>query len=330
MIKKYVITGAIMISTTAGGLVDTQIPLLSHQVIEENNTISVNIPKIQLANRSLQVAPLEDKPYVSWTDEDHSNVYHSLQKTVAIWKENNIADQYMIYGKQESGSKAFSWEAVPYQKTSNIFARFWQQLQVLWRITFGGMTTSDAQKQQQVNEYTNLFENYVPTVTESAEKVMEVSSRCPFCKEDVIDKQLVIEGRKVNVLFNYAPIGFGGEKLHFLVVPKDHKKNFGEVSEEEYVEASQVSQELIQFFNRTRSVEDVYMFHKTGADAGQTVPHWHQHIILTTSKTQDVFGKLTVLKNMLFGTSPMKDPELARRVQSLKLELYLSGSDESL
>ena len=59
-------------------------------------------------------------------------------------------------------------------------------------------------------------------------------------------------------------------------------------------------------FKQTRKAEDIYLFHKTGIDAGQTVPHWHMHLIVTANKTQGFFGKLTVLKNMLFGSSPMK------------------------
>lgn len=299
---------------------------LTHPInplIERDYYVSIGLPIEQLGNKSLQIKPVESKPYVNWSDKESSSVFNFLQKIVAVWNKNKIANQYLIFGKQRSGEKSFSWEAVPYYNPSNIISRFWQQFTILWRITFGGMTITDAKKQNQIDEYKQLFTGFSSSMHESAKKTDDiVRSNDAFCKSEVIEKQLVLAGRKINVLFNYAPIGFGGERLHFLIVPKEHKSKFSDLSEEEYLEVTKVSQKLIQHFTSTRTIEDVYLFHKTGVDAGQTIPHWHQHIILTSNKTQNFFGRLTVLKNMLIGgSSPMKGAELADRIQSLKAEL---------
>jgi hypothetical protein len=65
----------------------------------------------------------------------------------------------------------------------------------------------------------------------------------------------------------------------------------------------------------------VYFFHKTGFDAWQSVNHFHQHLVLTPNKTQDMLGKLTVLKNMLFGSKAMNDKDLYKKVSSLREKL---------
>lgn len=297
-------------------------PPISQRVLEKEGSVSISIPERQLANKSLQITPLNSKSYVAWSIEDRSNVYAALQKTVDVWKKSGFADQYLVYGKQQSSDMSFNWEVVPYYKPSTFIGRIWQQFFVLWKITFGGTTLSESQRQKEVDEYKAVFKEFMPSVQDGAQKIMDVvQGNDAFCKAEVINKQLVLEGRSINVLYNYAPIGFGGERLHFLIVPKEHKTKFSELSEEEYLEATDVSQKLMSHFSVTREIEDVYIFHKTGVDAGQTVPHWHMHMILTSNKTQDIFGKLTVLKNMLIGSSPMKGEELSRKVSSLKDEL---------
>ena len=61
--------------------------------------------------------------------------------------------------------------------------------------------------------------------------------------------------------------------------------------------------------------------HKTGIDAGQSVKHWHLHVIFSTNTAQNFWGRITVIRNILFGSSPMKRDELARKVGALRLEL---------
>ncbi len=251
-----------------------------------------------------------------------------LQKTVAIWKEKGIADQYLVYGKEQPGTGVpFNWEAVPYYKPRTIIGRIWQQLSVLYRITFGGATASLTQRQKQIKEYKTSFEDSSELIQKQIKKVDDtIVGHDAFCKDEVIDKQSVLKGRTVNVLYNYAPIGFGGERLHFLIVPKKHRTRFSDLAEEEYLEATKLTQALSKHFYKTRSIQNGHIFHKTGEDAGQTVPHWHMNMILTANKAQGFFGKLTVLKNMLFGSSPMKDAALKEKVQSLRSELeYLQN-----
>jgi len=77
---------------------------------------------------------------------------------------------------------------------------------------------------------------------------------------------------------------------------------------------------LIRFY-KENGCHTAYLFDKAGAEAGQSVPHWHEHLIFTATKTQELFGKLIILKNMLIGSSPLPEKELQSRVQLLKIEL---------
>jgi diadenosine tetraphosphate (Ap4A) HIT family hydrolase len=57
---------------------------------------------------------------------------------------------------------------------------------------------------------------------------------------------------------------------------------------------------LIDHFKiRRKTVKNVYLLNKTGIDAGQTVKHWHLHVIFSTNKAQDFWGGMTVIKNIL-------------------------------
>jgi len=311
--------GVIIFVLVSSGSIEAAPPPLYQQVIEKQGSVSIRIPEKQLAHKSLEITTHQNNSYVNWTDEDRSNVFTSLQKAVAFWKKNKIADEYLIYGKQQSGNKTFTWEAIPCYNPNTIVGQIWQQFLILWKITFGGTTLSETQKQR--NEYKASFEKFSFSLQKNIERTRDLVQDDAFCNPEIINKQLVLKGRSINILYNYAPIGFGGEKLHFLIVPKKHRSKFSELSEAEYLEATELSQKLMTHFFDARQIKDVYLFHKTGVNTGQSIPHWHMHLILISNKTQGIFGKLIVLKNILIGSSPMKGDKLKQRVQLLNSEL---------
>lgn len=276
------------------------------------------IPSSQLLNQSVHlIAP--KKPFNSWSPQDHADSYLFMQRIAQAWKNSNFTNQYLIYGKIDSAP--FNWEMVPYQKCRTFIGRAVQQLQVLWRTVFGGVAVSEEGVKSQVKRYEVLL-NKSPEITEPSG--VSSKSNDSFCKDDTIERQWVITGKKVNVLFNYAPIGFAGERLHFLVVPKAHRESFTDVTQEEYCESLDLTAKLVDHFTETRkSVKNVYLLNKTGVDAGQTVKHWHLHVIFSTNTAQDFWGKLTVIKNILIGSSPMEKDELAKKVDALRKELVL-------
>lgn len=287
----------------------------SSNILLNNSSVLTVIPSQQLLDQSLHVvAP--NKQFNSWKTQDHAESFDQMQRIAKVWKDNDITDQHLIYGKIKSDP--FHWEMIPYQRCRTCIGRIIQQLVVLWRTVFGGFQITVDTVKKQLENYNSLLSKPVASIEPSRVSTPGDDS---FCKEDTIDRQWVITGKKVNVLYNYAPIGFGGERLHFLVVPKAHREGFSEVTQEEYCESLELTTKLVEHVTKTRSeVLNAYLLNKTGLDAGQTVKHWHLHVIFTTNAAQDFWGKLTVIKNILLGSSPMSRDDLAKRVNELRTE----------
>lgn len=269
----------------------------------------VQVPECPIENNALQVGA--ELPFPDWTDKEHESSFEWLQKIVSFWKEKRIAEDYLVYGKHSKESSCFHWEIIPHYKSS-LLGDFGQQLSVLWNISFGSGALPSEVMEEKAKVIDLLFNQ-----TFSHSQDSPIREEDPFCKYEVREKQWVLKGNKSTVLFNYAPIGLGGERLHFLIIPNAHKQRFEDLSSQEYIEISQFATRLVQKYLD----KDAYLFHKAGRAAGQTVPHFHMHLVFTSNKVQDVFGKLTVFKNMLLGSSPMSDGELRTKVEALREEL---------
>lgn len=279
-------------------------------------TVTALVPSLQLLDQSVQIGSITPR-FVDWSKKMHIDSYMFMQRIAQAWKHAGKTDQYMIYGSIDRF--VFKWEMIPYQRCETCIGRAFQQLVVLWRTVFGGYPLTQDDILKQTRKYETMLAE-APEITEpSCEYIV---SNDVFCQQAVIDRQWVITGKKVNVLFNHAPIGFGGERLHFLVVPKAHREAFVEVTEEEYYEAMELTGEIADHFMTSRQeVKNVYILNKTGRDTGQTVKHWHLHVIFSTSNVQDFWGKFTVAKNILFGSSPMDEEDFIAQVTTLRQEL---------
>ncbi|MDN3506650.1 MAG: HIT family protein [Simkaniaceae bacterium] len=287
-------------------------------VIESFRDVDISVSKRPLSYGALDVSSRKDHTLEQWTTAEDKSAFAAMQKGVRVWEKDGI-EQYLIYGKSQSSK----WELVPFHKPWTIVGRIWNQFLVLIRTVFGGAFLSASAKQMWHNKYKTAFQSDLKPQEQCKQEI----ASDPFCTDETIEKQSVFEGKTVRILYNYAPIGFGGERLHFLIVPKLHKEKFSQLSEAEYIEACSLSRKLLQRLEENRSVVEVHHYHKTGVDAGQTVPHWHMHVVVITSKAQGFFGKLTVLKNMLIGSSPMKGDALSTKVKALQRELEgLNGS----
>lgn len=287
--------------------------------------VSLDIPVKSFKKDAVEVTTVSQKSFMNWTPIDHQLFFHLLRKVTATWNEKNIGNQYLVYGKQDlvSGSP-FSWQVMPYQKTNGIFSRMWQQIVVLWRIVFGGFSASKEYIDRQLTTFKDQFTNFKisnPSAG-SADFADPVQlGNDAFCNPETIERQSVFEGRKVRILYNYAPIGLGGDRLHFLVIPKRHVSEFNQLSDDEFVEMMDLSQKLITHFKTTRNSQEVHLMWKEGKDAGQTVAHPHLQMIFAAKKAERIWGQLTVLKNIVWGSSPMPAVELKRNVDSLRKEL---------
>lgn len=282
--------------------------------------IYLQVPLKPLKTHALEITTRIPKDYTSWSAVESKAAFEFFKEISLLWKEKKIGEQYFVYGKQNlEGNQPFSWQILPYNKTNNFISRIWQQIVVIWRIVFGGFVATKDYIQQQVEKYKDDFENW-----KSDEIVPEMNhepGKDPFCDAEKIAKQSVFEGRNIRILYNYAPIGFDGEPLHFLILPKRHVSNYNQLTNEEDSEIADLSKKLITYFKTNRKSQEAYLFWKNGVDAGQSVDHFHLHLILTGNKVQTIWDKLTVLRIILFGSSPLPPDQLKTKVESLKVEL---------
>ena len=278
-------------------------------ILVEGATINIIIPKRPLAIGSVQLV----QSSTSMLQLDQKEAYAFHQKVIQVFAKQGITD-YLRYTKVSSILEC-NWEIVPFSKSS---WSFWQQLKVLWNVTFSGLFISQNHRQR----ITESFQQ--ADAKESQQTSSNEVENDAFCNKDVIDKQCVFRGKFLNILYNYAPIGLGKKKLHFLLVPNQHREKFSDLTVEEYKEAQDLLEKLLRFYkNKDKNKENfaAYVFDKTGSRAGQTILHWHQHVVFTTTKLQGIWGKLIVLKNMLFGSSALSNKNLKKKVARFKKEL---------
>lgn len=295
-------------------------PLISDEaIVYEGNTMKIIVPASPLASGSVKIIPNSgSRNFSEWQGVNELETYELIQHVVRIWEKRGITD-YLIYGKESNNPESlFSWEIVPYPKNG---WRFWKQFKVLWNITFGGSCFPKVERNRIAKDFQKEKDLFSEAHTKQIETIQTIAQgKDAFCDQNVIDKQLVFEGKEIYVLYNYAPLALGEGKLHFLIIPKQHHSRFSDLTQTEYLESMQLAQKLVSFY-KSKGYQTAYLYDKTGAEAGQTVPHWHEHVVFTATKTQDFFGKLIVLKNMLIGSSPLPQKELRTRVQLLRQEL---------
>lgn len=282
-----------------------------------DQTIYTVVPPRSLLAHSLQLHHLYHKNITDWSPKEHDASFRLMRHIATKWENVLQTDQYLVYANLDFKSNSlFHWEIVPYKTCKTIVGRILQQLTVLFRTIFGGVKNENIIPQSEA--YTRALNPYNGELPITPTTVI---GNDPFCKDEVIERQWVLKDRNISVLFNHAPIGFGGEKLDFLVVTNQHREKFTDLTSEEYCDAMAATAKVVNHFANTRGIHNVHLMHKTGVDAGQTVKHWHMRVIISTNSTQSFWGKCTVFKNILFGSSPMNKIAFEEKVAGFRAEL---------
>ncbi|NRA90421.1 MAG: HIT family protein [Simkaniaceae bacterium] len=276
--------------------------------VDKGSDCNISLPESGLTEDAVYLDSKSSEITELYLDE----LYDELQKIVHLWKEKNIAKSYLVLGTEKWGKAAV--QAVPFKEAKSLVYRSFQQLQVLYRFVFGGYLPT----QDRAARFRHIYRDLTLEKTNiEASKISRVS-KCVFCESRVLDSQRVLEGKQVEVLYNYAPLGLGGERIHFLIVPKRHCKGFSELTKEEhreaYLIANYVSEKLKCYYEKEGSkIQNVYTYHKSGLDAGQSVFHFHLHLVMTQNRADELFGKLAVARNILFGLFPLSKEELEEK-----------------
>ncbi len=100
---------------------------------------------------------------------------------------------------------------------------------------------------------------------------------CIFC--DIVGKkieaEILFENDNIVSFLDIRPVNFG----HALVIPKNHYKNFLSVPVNELYELIEVTQHLSKYIKDVLNADGFNIIVNNGAAAGQTVYHFHFHII---------------------------------------------------
>lgn len=100
---------------------------------------------------------------------------------------------------------------------------------------------------------------------------------CIFCKiaNGTIPSKTLYEDDKFRVILDLGP----ATKGHALILPKDHYKNIFELPEERAGEAMRLAKQMVMLIKEKLGCEGFNLVQNNGDLAGQTVFHFHMHLI---------------------------------------------------
>lgn len=134
---------------------------------------------------------------------------------------------------------------------------------------------------------------------------------CIFCKlaNGDIPTNTIYEDEDFRVIMDAAP----ATKGHALVLPKNHYADIYEIDPEVLGKAIQVGQKVIKHATKVLNCEGYNLLQNNGEVAGQTIFHFHLHLIPRYAAMDN-----TNLLKCSPGT--MESAEIAELTKSLKVE----------
>ncbi len=102
-------------------------------------------------------------------------------------------------------------------------------------------------------------------------------NNCIFCKiaNGDIPSRTVMENEKFRVILDNGPATAG----HALVLPKEHFANLFEIPEDWAADAMKTAQKAAALIKDQMGADGLNIVQNNGETAGQTVHHFHIHII---------------------------------------------------
>lgn len=134
---------------------------------------------------------------------------------------------------------------------------------------------------------------------------------CIFCK--IVKKELpafiFYEDESVIGFLDINPLVEG----HTLVVPKTHYESIFDIDEEALQKIISVSQKISKRIKEALRVEGVNLINASGVVAGQSVPHFHLHII--PRKAEDEINLASWWRSKVKEMDKEKLKELAEKLK---------------
>jgi histidine triad (HIT) family protein len=98
---------------------------------------------------------------------------------------------------------------------------------------------------------------------------------CAFCDNEIITRQKYYEDDQTVVLYTHKPVLKG----HSLIIPKRHVERCEDLTESEITAMHNAMKKVHSAASSLFNTSAYLIFQKTGAEAGQSVPHAHMHYI---------------------------------------------------
>ena len=100
---------------------------------------------------------------------------------------------------------------------------------------------------------------------------------CIFCKlaNGIFPTNSIYEDENFNVILDVSP----ATKGHALILPKDHYKNLYELPEETAADVMKLAKKMATKMTERLGADGFNLVQNNGAEAGQTVMHFHLHVI---------------------------------------------------
>lgn len=100
---------------------------------------------------------------------------------------------------------------------------------------------------------------------------------CIFCKilKGEIPSDKIFEDEKFLVILDAFPANEG----HSLVIPKNHSPNIFEIENEILKQGFSLAQNVAKSIKKSLNINDINILQNNGEYAGQTVNHFHIHVI---------------------------------------------------
>jgi diadenosine tetraphosphate (Ap4A) HIT family hydrolase len=145
----------------------------------------------------------------------------------------------------------------------------------------------------------------------------------PLFDDAVVEKQLLFEGESINVLYDYAPISHA----HFLLVPKKDRPalNFQELDQDQREEIADLTNRIFLWAKKHFAGQEVnvHYFERNTKTARIRVPSFYAHVVVTTTKGEEFFDKIKLLKRVIILPSALSSEELQSRVAFYRENLKL-------
>ena len=252
--------------------------------------------------------------YVFCRTENFSPITHN--------KIENI-DQHVTFWKE-----AFQQEHAPLNKTDTMISfphqrkeayncqaeQVLHQLVVEWLENMGG-----------VMEDHSPIELLIPAEIPNEIHFVPVT-RCVFCDETIIDRQLVYEYENVCVLYNIRKGAKPG--LNFLILPRRHTEKVYNLNPEEINSISVMRKALVEVLKNTHPECEVVGYIQDAPSVGQTVFHSHEQVVAFDPATI----AWTSAFDALYPNSYVSEEEMRRVCQEFgeKLHQKLSPNEEKI